>query len=61
MRNTDKKTPNKYDKCALCGEETEYAEMDYVNALNFHVNGLGQLCQACIDEKYHIEERKNAK
>jgi hypothetical protein len=52
--------PNKHDKCVLCGEKTEYAEMDQVNARNFYVDGSGQLCQACFDEECHYE-RKNAK
>lgn len=56
----NKKKPNKHDKCVLCGEKTEYAEMDYVNARNFYVDGSGQLCQACFDEEYHCK-RKNAK
>jgi len=54
------KKPNKHDKCVLCGEKTEYAEMDHVNARNFYVDGSGQLCQACFDEEYHCK-RNNAK
>ena len=44
----------------MCGEETEYAEMDHINARNFYVDGAGQLCQTCFDEE-HNYERKNAK
>ena len=54
------KKPNKHDKCVMCGEETEYAEMDHINARNFYVDGAGQLCQTCFDEE-HNYERKNAK
>ena len=52
---TEKK-PNKHDKCVICGELTEYAEMDHVPARNFYVEGAGQLCQACFDQIYHYEK-----
>ena len=56
----NKKTPNKHDKCVLCGETTEYAEMDHILVRDFYVDGAGQLCQTCFDEQYHYE-RKNTK
>tara|TARA_R100000008_G_scaffold14091_1_gene6874 strand:+ start:777 stop:950 length:174 start_codon:yes stop_codon:yes gene_type:complete len=54
---TEKK-PNKYDECVICGETTEYAEMDHINARNFYIEGAGQLCQGCFDETYHYERKK---
>ena len=53
----NKKKPNKHDKCAECGELTEYATMDYVDARNFYVNGRGQLCQVCFDDEYNYEQK----
>ena len=54
------KKPNKHDKCAECGEITEYATMDHIDARNFYVEGRGHLCQACFDNEYNYE-RQNAK
>ncbi len=58
MKNTNKKKPNKHDKCVLCGETTEYAEMDHILVRDFYVDGAGQLCQACFDEQYHHEQKR---
>ena len=57
MKNINKKMPNKHDKCVLCGETTEYAEMDHVFASDFYVNGIGQLCQSCFDEEYRSKPK----
>ena len=54
------KKPNKHDKCVICNEVTEYAEMDHILARNFYVDGAGQLCQVCYDE-FYLCERKDAK
>jgi len=54
------KKPNKHDKCVLCGEITEYAEMDHILVRDFHVDGTGQLCQVCFD-KEHNYKQQNAK
>ena len=49
------KKPNKHDKCVTCGELTEYAEMDHINAKCFYIDGRGHLCQACFDHEYNYE------
>ena len=46
----------KYDTCILCEETTEYAEMDPVTARSFYVEGVGQLCQSCLDKSTHEEQ-----
>ena len=45
----NKKEPNKYDKCVVCHETTEYAEMDHFHVRDFYIEGVGQLCQVCFD------------
>ena len=52
-------TKTKHDKCVICHEETEYAEMDHIDARNFYVEGTGQLCQTCFDDCYHEKTEKN--
>ena len=52
-------TKTNHDKCVICHEETEYAEMDYIDARNFYVKGAGQLCQTCFDNCYHEKTEKN--
>ena len=52
-------TENKHDKCVICNEETEYAEMDHVLARNFYVEGSGQLCQMCFDNCYYEKEEED--
>ena len=52
-------TENKYDKCGVWHEVTEYAEMDHIDARNFYVEGAGQLCQACFDDCYHEKTEKS--
>ena len=42
----------------MCGEETEYAELDPVLARNFYVEGSGQLCQICFDDCYYAKKEK---
>ena len=54
----NQKTPNKHDKCTVCGKETEYDEFDHIDFRNFYVEGAGQLCCQCWNEIYEI---KNAK
>ena len=54
------KTPNKHEKCAECGEITEYASMDGVGARSFYIEGIGFLCQLCFDHEYNYET-ENAK
>jgi|TARA_R100000093_G_C1911187_1_gene62811 recombinational DNA repair protein (RecF pathway) len=49
------KTPNKHEKCAECGETTEYATMDRTNALYFYIEDKGFLCQLCFDHEYNYE------
>ena len=56
---TENNIKNKHDMCVLCGEETEYAEMDPVLARNFYVEGTGQLCQVCFDYCYHAKKEEN--
>ena len=46
----------KHDICVICGELTEYAEMDRATARNFYVEGSGQLCQVCFDNCYEKKE-----
>ena len=55
----DNNIKNKHDTCVVCGEETEYAEMDHILARNFYVAGAGQLCQVCFDECYHEKKEEN--
>ena len=50
---------NKHDKCVICNEKTEYAEMDHVDARNFYVEGAGQLCQAYFDNCYYEKKEEN--
>ena len=45
----NKKRPNKHDKCVVCHEITEYAEMDHILVRDFYIEGVGQLCQGCFD------------
>ena len=56
---TENNIKNKHDMCVICGEETEYAEMDHVLARNFYVEGAGQLCQVCFDNSYHAKKEEN--
>ena len=49
----------KHDKCVICHEETEYAEMDHIDARNFYVEGAGQLCQTCFDKCYYEKQKEN--
>jgi len=56
---TEINTKNKHDRCVVCGEETEYAEMDHVLARNFYVEGTGQLCQVCFDNSYDAKSEEN--
>jgi 5-methylcytosine-specific restriction endonuclease McrA len=52
------KKPNKHDKCVMCGELTEYAEMDHINARRFYIDGRGHLCQVCFDDEHNYEPQK---
>ena len=58
---TENNTKSKHDMCVICGEKTEYAEMDHVLARNFYVEGAGQLCQLCFDNSnsYHAKKEEN--
>ena len=49
------KSTNKHDKCVLCEEVTEYAEMDHLLVRDFYIEGAGQLCQVCFDKEYNSE------
>ena len=42
----------------MCGEETEYAELDPIQAQNFYVVGTGQLCQVCFDADWDDQKEK---
>ena len=49
---------SKHDTCVVCGEETEYAELDPILAQNFYVVGTGQLCQVCFDADWDGQKEK---
>ena len=49
---------SKHDKCVVCGEATEYAELDPILAQNFYVAGIGQLCQVCFDDCWDDQKEK---
>ena len=42
----------------MCGEVTEYAELDPILAQNFYVAGIGQLCQVCFDDCWDDQKEK---
>ena len=56
------KTENKqiYDRCVLCGTETNYTADTPIDQRFGYVEGAGQLCRSCYYEVYANEDEKNA-
>ena len=48
----NKLTSNKYEKCASCGESTEYTQDTPIDKRVGYIQGAGQLCQKCYKELY---------
>ena len=47
----DKKNrKNKYDKCVICNNNTEYLIKDNINNRCNYIIGLGQTCNSCFNE-----------
>lgn len=52
------KTSKQYDKCVMCGKETEYSIDTPIDYRYNYIEGAGQICPECAIK---LEERERAK
>lgn len=50
MSDENKQLENEFEKCVVCGKQTEYLRSTPINLRKCYVVGVGQVCQACYNE-----------
>ena len=46
----EQKSQDEFDKCVLCGKETEYKRSTHIDMRVGYVEGSGQLCSVCYNK-----------
>jgi len=55
----DNKKVDVYELCIICNKETPYTTDTHINQRHHYVEGSGQLCCGCWDNKAYPTENKN--
>ena len=42
----------KFEKCVVCGKETNVEVSQHIDERSYYIEGVGQLCKACFDSIY---------
>lgn len=45
------------DKCVYCGKDSEHPKTQNINARNYYVEGVGQLCGRCHNKIYKNKKK----
>lgn len=46
------------ENCIICGKETQYDINTHIDLRNNYIEGAGQLCNQCVEEKSYFKPKK---
>ena len=50
---SDRSAETEYERCVLCGKQTDVKRDEHIDLRTCYVEGAGQLCPACWKQVYH--------